>query len=69
MLVLSRRIGEEIVIGDDIRVTILSIKGKQIRLGIMAPLTVSVARMELLTRTPLRCQRLGESSASDEAGA
>jgi carbon storage regulator len=48
MLVLTRRIGEEIVIADDIHVSVLSIKGKQIRIGITAPRSVPVARRELL---------------------
>jgi len=48
MLVLTRRIGEEIVIAGDIRVTVVAVKGRQVRLGITAPLSVSVARLELL---------------------
>ena len=52
MLVLSRRIGEEIVIAGDIRVTIVAVKGQRVRLGITAPRSVPVARQELLTRGP-----------------
>lgn len=48
MLVLSRRVGEEIIIGDDIRVRVLSIQGNQIRLGFIAPRNVSIQREELL---------------------
>jgi carbon storage regulator len=48
MLILTRRIGEEIVIAGDIRVTVVSIKGKHVRLGITAPSSVSIARRELL---------------------
>lgn len=48
MLVLSRRIGEEIVIAGDIRVTVVAVKGPQVRLGITAPSSVPVARLELL---------------------
>ena len=47
MLVLSRRIGEEIVIGGEIRVTVLEVRGNQIRLGIVAPQDVRVLRQEL----------------------
>ena len=50
MLVLSRRVGEQIVIAADIRVTVLAVKGRQVRLGFTAPASVRVERMELLTR-------------------
>ena len=50
MLVLTRRIGEEIVIAGDVRVTVLAVKGSNVRLGITAPRSVRVSRMELLTR-------------------
>jgi carbon storage regulator len=66
-LVLTRRIGEEVVIADNIRLTVVSIKGKHIRLGITAPLSAHVARLELLARTPLRPQQLLESGDSGEA--
>jgi carbon storage regulator len=48
MLVLTRRVGEEIVIADNIRVRVLMIKGQTIRLGITAPPSVPVVRLELL---------------------
>jgi len=48
MLVLTRRIGEEIVIAGDIRVTVVAVNGERVRLGITAPSSISVARMELL---------------------
>lgn len=48
MLVLSRRIGEEVMIASNIRVTVVAVKGKQVRLGITAPSSVPVARLELL---------------------
>ena len=51
MLVLSRRIGEEVVIADAIRVTVVAVKGQRVRLGITAPRSVSVARQELLARS------------------
>ena len=47
MLVLSRKIGEEIVIGDNIRVTVVAIRGNQVRLGFTAPAEVSIQRDEL----------------------
>ncbi len=49
MLVLSRKVGEKILIGDGIVVTVLESKGRQIRLGIEAPANVSVWRGELVT--------------------
>jgi carbon storage regulator len=50
MLVLSRRLGETLVIGDDIKVTVLGISGHQIRVGIEAPKDVSVHREEVYLR-------------------
>jgi carbon storage regulator len=49
MLVLSRRVGESIVIGDGIMITVLEARGDNIRLGIVAPREVAVNRSELLT--------------------
>ena len=51
MLVLSRRIGESIVIGDDITVTVLEVRGDVVRLGIDAPRSVTVQRSELLKQS------------------
>ena len=50
MLILSRRVDETICIGDDIRVTILGIRGNQIRLGVDAPKEVKVHREEVYQR-------------------
>lgn len=47
MLVLTRKIGELIVIGDDIKIKIVEIKGKQVRIGIEAPRNVEVNREEI----------------------
>lgn len=47
MLTLTRKIGESVCIGDDIRVVVKEIKGKQVRLGIIAPRDVYVCREEL----------------------
>ncbi len=50
MLVLTRRIGEEIVIGGEIRVQVISAQGGRIRLGVQAPANVSVDRSEVHVR-------------------
>ena len=50
MLVLSRRPGEEIVIDGDIRVTVVSVKGDRVRIGIVAPPSVVVDRSEIHER-------------------
>ncbi len=53
MLVLSRRVDEEICIGDDIRLLVLSIQGGKVRLGVEAPEGVRIMRKELLLRDEL----------------
>jgi len=50
MLILTRRVGETIRIGDEITVTVLGVKGNQVRLGIGAPKDVSVHRQEIFER-------------------
>ena len=57
MLVLTRRKNQSIVIGDEIVVTVLEVKGDQIRLGITAPREVQVYREELLSDPPTRAHR------------
>ncbi|MDH5761428.1 MAG: carbon storage regulator CsrA [Nitrospinota bacterium] len=50
MLVLTRKIGESIAINDNIRITVLEVKGKTVRLGIEAPGDVKVHRQEILVK-------------------
>jgi len=50
MLILTRRVGETVVIGNDIDITVLGVKGNQVRLGVKAPRNVSVHREEIYKR-------------------
>ncbi len=50
MLILTRRLGETVMIGDDVTVTILGVKGNQVRVGINAPKQVAVHREEVYQR-------------------
>lgn len=64
MLVLSRRHGESLKIGDDITVTVLGIKGMQVRLGIMAPCAISIHREEVFFR--IKAALLAEEPANEQ---
>ena len=50
MLILTRRINESLIVGDDVKVTVLSVKGKQIKLGVTAPREIAVHREEIYQR-------------------
>ena len=50
MLILTRRVGETLVIGDDVTVTVLGVKGNQVRLGVNAPRDLPVHREEIYER-------------------
>ena len=50
MLILTRKIGESLLIGDDVEITVLSIRGSQVKLGVKAPKEISVHREEIYQR-------------------
>ena len=64
MLILTRRIGETLMIGEEVTVTVLGVKGNQVRIGVNAPREVPVHREEIFERI-----RREESSAGPAAGA
>ncbi len=64
MLILTRRVDESLVIGDNVTVTILSVKGNQVRIGVDAPRDVTVHREELAQQQDSREHKL--SSRGDD---
>lgn len=62
MLILTRRVGETLMIGDDVTVTVLGVKGNQVRIGVNAPKEVAVHREEIY-------RRIAEEKAANEAKA
>ncbi len=62
MLILTRRVGETLMIGDQVTVTVLGVKGNQVRIGINAPKDVSVHREEIYQRI----RRDGDDAAPAE---
>lgn len=64
MLILTRRVGESLMIGDEVNVTVLGIKGNQVRIGVNAPRDVSVHREEIYQRI----QQESEAGSVSTAG-
>ena len=60
MLILTRRVGETLIIGDDVKITVLGVRGHQVRIGVDAPKTISVHREEIY-------QKIQDENASNDA--
>ncbi len=60
MLILTRRVGETLMVGDDVTVTVLGVKGNQVRIGVNAPKDVSVHREEIYQRIQKEKEQDGE---------
>ncbi|MFO7324264.1 MAG: carbon storage regulator CsrA [Pseudomonadota bacterium] len=67
MLILTRRVGEAVVIGEEVTVTVLGVKGNQVRIGVNAPKSVTVHRDEIYER--IKNERDSERSAADALSA
>jgi carbon storage regulator len=65
MLILTRRVGETVMIGDDVTITVLGVKGNQVRVGINAPKSVAVHREEIYER--IKREQQPEPQASPDA--
>jgi carbon storage regulator len=69
MLILTRRVGETVMIGNDVTVTVLGVKGNQVRVGINAPKTVAVHREEIYERIKREQEGTGDNDSEPEAPA
>ncbi len=65
MLILTRRVGETLMIGDEVTVTVLGVKGNQVRIGVNAPKEVAVHREEIYER--IKREQDGSDAAPTEA--
>lgn len=64
MLILTRRIGETLMVGDEVTVTVLGVKGNQVRLGVNAPKDVAVHREEIYQR--IQCEKSDDNIGNKE---
>ncbi len=65
MLILTRRVGETLMIGDEVSVTVLGVKGNQVRIGVNAPREVSVHREEIYERIKQEKQQGGGEEGNE----
>ena len=65
MLILTRRVGESLMIGDDVNVTVLGVKGNQVRIGVNAPKEIAVHREEIYQR--IQQEAANKAKAEQEA--
>ena len=66
MLILTRRVGETLMIGDEVTVTVLGVKGNQVRIGVNAPRDVAVHREEIYER--IKREQAGQGGGGDMDG-
>lgn len=66
MLILTRRVGETVMIGEDVTITVLGVKGNQVRVGINAPKSIAVHREEIYER--IKREQQEDSHARDPNG-
>ena len=65
MLILTRKVGESITIGDDVKITVLGVQGQQVRLGIVAPQKVAVHREEIYLKIQEENKKASQTPKED----
>lgn len=68
MLILTRRVGETLMIGDEVTVTVLGVKGNQVRIGVNAPKEVAVHREEIYERIRREREEDSPGNIGNESG-